>query len=154
MSLIDTINEIVEYGLKQNISSKDEVLKLKKLLTQLHLFYLNSEVGFDDLWSKLKEPPRFDYGEIKKNVNSNFPNFGFYHSVLNPIELHEDPKLSLGDAEDDLTDIVLGMLQVKWLNENSNTKYFEWHFHLIWQGHLERHFVDLLKYISDLEELD
>ena len=146
-NLKSIIYRITEFGIKPNVESENKIDVIQKLLVGLYSEYLNLETDFDD--SDFEEEPDFDYTQIKKNVESNFPEFGWYHSVWESHKIVEDADLTTGDAIDDLSDIIKDMLQIKWQFENTSQKYAEWCFKDLMRIHSEQHLVNLLKYLKD-----
>ena len=115
----------------------------------LQLKYYQHYFNFDD--EDFEEEPTFDYDSIKKNIEANFPNCGWYHSVWESHKIIPEANLATGDAIDDLTDIIKDFLEVKWCFENTTKKNAEWHFHDLMRIHSEQHLVNFLKYIKDLK---
>ena len=145
--LRNLINRITEFGTKPDVESENKTDEIQKLLVCLYAEYLSLIAYFDD--SDFEEEPDFDYTQIRKNVESNFPEFGYYHSVWDSHKIVEDADLITGDAIDDLSDIIKDMLEIKWQLENTNQKYSEWCFKDIMRIHSEQHLVNLLKYLKD-----
>lgn len=86
--------------------------------------------------------------KLKKNVESNFPEFGWCYFVWKSQKISEDADLTTGDAIDDMSDIK-DMLENKWQLENRSQKYAEWCFKGIMSMHSEQHLVNWLKYLKD-----
>ena len=147
--LKNLINRITEFGTKPNVESEYKTDEIQKLLAEIYSEYLNLNAEFDD--GDYDEEPNFEYESIKKNVVSNFPNFGWYHSVWESHKIVPDADLVTGDAIDDLTDIIKDLLEVKWCFENTTEKNAKWHFCDLMRIHSEQHLVNFLKYIKDLK---
>ena len=141
------INRITEFGINDKVKSGNKESEIQKLLVGLYSEYLNIEVEFDD--GDFEEEPIFDYDSIKKNVEANFPDFGWYHSVYESHLILPDAYLVTGDAIDDLSDIIKDMLKIKWQFKNSSEQYAKWCFKDLMQMHSEQHLVDFLKYLKD-----
>jgi len=141
------INRITEFGTKPNVESENKTDEIQILLVGLYSEYLNLKTDFDD--SDFEEEPDFDYNQIRKNVESNFPEFGWYHSVWESHKISEDADLITGIAIDDLSNIIKDMLEIKWQFENTSQKYAEWCFKDIMRIHSEQHLVNFLKYLKD-----
>lgn len=142
------INRITEFGLNDKVQSDNKKLEIQQLLVGIYSEYLNLEAEFDD--GDFDEEPSFDYDSIKKNVEANFPDFGWYHSIRESHKIIPDADLVTGDAIDDLTDIIKDLLEVKWCFENTSEKNAIWVFCDSMQIHSEQHLVDFLKYIKDM----
>lgn len=145
------INRITEFGLNDKVKSDNKELGIQQLLAGIYSEYLYLEVEFDD--EDFDEVPSFDYDSIKKNVEANFPDIGWYHSIRDSHKIMPDADLVAGDAIDDITDIIKDLLEVKWCFENTSEKNSKWHFCDIMKNHSEQHLVDFLKYIKDKKAL-
>lgn len=145
--LLKLINRITEFGLKPEIQSDNKELEIQQLLVGLYSEYLNLEAEFDE--EDFEEEPTIDYNQIKKNVQANFPDFGWYHSVWECHNVIPDAEVNTGDAIDDLTDIIKDMLAIKWRMENTSEKDSLWNFDFSMRTHSEQHLVNFLKYLKD-----
>ena len=146
-NIINLINRITEFGTNPNVESENKTDEIQKLLVGIYSEYLNLNAEFDD--ADFEEEPNFDYNSIKKNVETNFPDFGWYHSVWECHQIIPDADLVTGDAIDDITDIIKDLLEVKWCFENTSDKNAKWHFSDLMRIHSEQHLVNLLKYLKD-----
>lgn len=59
---------------------------------------------------------------------------------------------TLGDAVDDLLDIIKDLLEVKWRIENNSLDDGVWFFKFIFRSHTQQHILDLLNYIKQKKE--
>lgn len=150
-NLTNLINKLTEFGINPKVECENKILELKRLLVEIYAHYLNSDSHQFDNFTENIEVPNFDYNEIRKNVESNFPDLGWYSTTLEINETYKESNLAIGDAIDDLTDIIKDLLEVKWYFENTNSKEAIWYFELFMRGHSEQHLVDLLKYLKDRE---
>jgi Domain of unknown function (DUF5063) len=114
------------------------VHKLNFLLDQLACI-CSSIVNDLDNESSL-EAPRKDYKQLRGQIASLFPSFGYYNLPVSVTKNIAQTQLEIGDAIDDLTDIAIEIYEVAWLWKNSSHQsalaqltrtYF-----LHWQGHL------------------
>ena len=146
--LIPTINEIVKYGLQPSLTTdKDERNKLlEKSLVKIYSLYFDIEYTFDETdfanFDKQKLP------KIRQNVESNFPDFGLYKTVIDFTDLDNKVDDGIGDAIDDLTDIILDLLEIKWRVETNSLADGLWYFQLIFYSHTQQHILDLLNYMK------
>lgn len=143
------IDQITEFGINPKVEISDKTDVLKKLLVEIYSEYLNVEFEFDK--KEYEEEPEFDYAEIRKNVKSNFPNFNWYSMVLNLNEMQPNVEIGIGDALDDLTDIIKDLLAVKWKMDNTSEMDALWEFDFSMRTHSEQHLIDLLKFIKEKE---
>lgn len=146
--LISTINEIVKYGLQPNLTTdknkRDKLLE--KSLVKIYSLYFEIEYEFDKT-----DFPDFNKQElpnIRENVESNFPEFGFYKIVLDINDINNFQDIALGDAIDDLTDIINDLLEVKWRIETNSLADGLWYFQLIFYSHTQQHTLDLLNFMK------
>ncbi|TVZ10483.1 hypothetical protein JM80_3033 [Cellulophaga sp. RHA_52] len=144
--LINIINEITKYGLNPNLEHRDKEKDLEKYLVEFYAQYFNIRYVFDK-----KDYEDYEYAgqnKIRENVISNFPSFGLYHNLseLNKIENKAD--LVVGDAVDDLTDIILDLLEIKWRAETNSESDAWWYFELIFYSHTQQHLIDLLNFMK------
>lgn len=108
--LISTIDEITKYGLQTNLNVPNKDLLLEKHLITIYKLYFEVEYEADH-----HNYPNFDKSklpDIHKNVESNFADFGFYKSVVDIKDMTNFTDICLGDAVDDLHDIIVELLEV------------------------------------------
>lgn len=145
-NLISVINEIVKYGLEPHLAQTDKEASLERNLVEIYYLYLNVVYEFDDKdypdWNRENLP------NIRQNIESNFPDFGLYKTIVNFKDLENKIENSIGDAVDDLTDIILDLLEVRWRIENNSWADGLWYFKLIFYTHTQQHILDLLNYMK------
>lgn len=129
-----------------NLEHRDKEKDLEKYLVEFYAQYFNIRYVFDK-----KDYEDYEYAgqnKIRENVISNFPSFGLYHNLseLNKIENKAD--LVVGDAVDDLTDIILDLLEIKWRAETNSESDAWWYFELIFYSHTQQHLIDLLNFMK------
>ncbi len=98
-----------------------------------------------------KDFPEFDkteYSHIRQNVTSNFKDFGLYKTILNINDIDNIEDNAIGDALDDLTDIILDLLEIKWRIENNSLADGLWFFELIFYSHTQQHILYLLNFMK------
>ncbi|WP_375559599.1 hypothetical protein ACE193_17945 [Bernardetia sp. OM2101] len=153
-NLTNLINKLTEFGTSPKVEYEDKILELKILLVEIYAHFLNSDssqLEDDKKDDDEIDPPNFDYNETRKIVESNFPDLGWYSTTLEINETWKESNLAIGDAIDDLTDIINDLLEIKWRFENTTEKKALWYFELLMRIHSEQHLVDLLKYLKDRE---
>lgn len=144
--LIPTINEIVKYGLRPNLTVTDKEKLLERHLVKIYNLYFDIEYEFDE-----KEYPDFDKSklpDIRQNVRSNFKDFGFYKSILDINDIDNLKDNSISDTIDDLSDIIFDLLEIKWRTENNSLADGLWFFELIFYSHTQQHILDLLNFMK------
>ncbi len=144
--LIPTINEIVKYGLQPNLVITDKEKLMERHLVKIYNLYFDIEYKFDEAdfpdFNKSKLP------DIRKNVESNFKDYGFYKTILDINDIANLKDNAIGDAIDDLSDIISDLLEIKWRIENNSLADGLWYFQLIFYGHTQQHILDLLNFIK------
>ncbi len=149
ISLKSLIGKIIVFG-THHIQSEDNVRDLKKLLVELYSLFLQIEVGFDE--TNYEDRISYEYCDIRKQVEVNFPNLGMYWSVHDSQKIMSDADVVVGDAIDDITDIINDLLKVKWCFENTSEIDAVWHFDFLMRSHSEQHLLDLLKHFKNCSE--
>ena len=146
-NLKNLINQITEFGVNPNVAADNKTDEIQKLLVQLYSEFLNIKADFDE--KDYEEEPDFKYQVIRQNVKSNFPDLSWYSKILDSNKLDSNTNTGIGDALDDLTDIIKDLLAIKWRMETTSEKDAIWHFELSMRTHSEQHLVDFLKYLKD-----
>ena len=144
--LIPTINEIVKYGLQANLTLTEKDKLLERNLVKVYDLYFNIEYKFDEA-----DFPDFDkkqFPDIRQNVESNFKDFGLYKTVLDINDLDNLEDAAIGDAIDDLSDIIIDLLEVKWRIENNSLADGLWFFELTFYSHTQQHILGLLNFMK------
>jgi len=144
--LIPTINEIVKYGLQPNLTVTDKEELLERNLVKIYDLYFDIKYVFDET-----DFPDFDksqYTNIRQNVKSNFKDYGLYKTNLNIKDINDLKDNVIGDAIDDLTDIIFDLLEIKWRIENNSLADGLWFFKLTFFTHTQQHILDLLNYMK------
>ncbi|TCC90218.1 DUF5063 domain-containing protein [Pedobacter frigiditerrae] len=148
--LIPTINEIVKYGLLPNLTISDKEKLLERNLVKIYDLYFDIKYEFDET-----DFPDFDQSllpDIRQNISSNFKDFGFYKTILDINDVNNLTDIALGDAMDDLSDIILDLLEIKWRIENNSLADGLWYFQFIFHGHSQQHILDLLNFMKQKNE--
>ena len=145
--LIPTINEIIKYGLQANLVETDNEKLLERNLVKIYNLYFDIEFEFDK--TDFQDFDKSKLPNIRENVESNFKDFGFYKTVIDINDLDNLKENSMSDAVDDLTDIILDLLEIKWRIETNSLADGLWYFELIFYSHTQQHILDLLNFIKN-----
>lgn len=143
------INQITEFGINPKVELIDKTNVLKKLLVEIYSEFLKVTFEFDE--TDYEEEPNFDYDKIKENVKSNFPDLDWYSKVLDLNKMEPNVEIRIGDATDDLTDLIKDLLVVKWKMDNTSEMDALWEFEFSMRTHSEQHLIDLIKFIKESE---
>ena len=144
--LIPTINEIVKYGLHPNLTVSDKEKLLERHLVKIYDLYFDIDYKFDET-----DFPDFDKSQlpdIRQNVATNFKDFGFYKTILDINDIDNKKDNAIGDALDDLSDIITDLLEIKWRIENNSLADGLWFYQLTFYGHTQQHILDLLNFMK------
>lgn len=147
--LISTINEIVKFGIQPGLTIPGRDKLLEKNLIKIYNLYFDIHYEYDD-----KEYPDFDktqFPDINYNIKSNFKEFGFYKTILDFKNI-DNAEIGLGDAIDDLSDIILDLLEIKWRIENNSLNDGLWFFEIIFPFHTQQHILNLINYMKQNNE--
>ncbi len=144
--LIPTINDIVKYGLNPNWTETDNDKLLERNLVKIYDLYFDIEYNFDE--KDFPDCEKTEYSKIRQNVTSNFKDFGLYKTILNINDIDNLSENEIGDALDDLTDIIIDLLEIKRRIENNSLADGLWFFELIFQSHTQEHILNLLNFMK------
>ncbi len=121
----------------------EQVDKLNELESKLiSLLEICNQLGSKQGKDLEKE---FDYKEIRKNISESFKELNKYNDTLEVCDNVGSSEIVIGDALDDLTDIV------KDLKESltfQNEKDIESHLKLSFELHFKTHIINLLRYLN------
>lgn len=95
--------------------------------------------------------PENDYESIRKFVESRFPNWGYYNIVNDVTSNIGRTEVKIGDAIDDVTDIIDDLKKVLWSYENEDEKVALWHLHDGYKNNWRWHLRHLQFYLYCLE---
>lgn len=144
--LILIIDNISRYGLYSNITIENKEQDLERNLVYLYIKYFEIDSITDStIDSSYKKNNNVNFRE---NISSNFPEFGWYHTVVNRHQILEKANLVTGDAVDDLADIILDLLEVKWRYKHGSLEDAACFFKFIFQVHTQQHLLGLLTFLK------
>ena len=145
--LIQTINEIVKYGLQPNLVISDKEKMLEKNLLKLYLMSLDVEYEFDGTnYPEYNKPMALNINQI---ISSNFNNFGMFRVVFDVLDINDTQEYVLCDATCELGEIICDLLEIKWRIETNSLDDGLWYFSFIFASHTQRHILDLLTYLRE-----
>ena len=145
-TLIPIINEIVKFGLEPNLAVPNKEQLLERNLVTIYQLYFDIAYTFDE--TQYADFDKTLLPDIRGNVASNFSDFGLYKKVDEISAIDKVDALLIGDAVDDLCDIITDLLEVRWRIENNSLDDGLWFFELIFRTHTQQHLLDLLNYLK------
>ncbi|MFZ5677252.1 MAG: hypothetical protein ACOZAM_30180 [Pseudomonadota bacterium] len=101
------------------------------------------------------EPPRLDYAQTYDSIRQRYPFLGRYWLALHPV-LQEgtEGELAVGDAIDDLADILSELKDVRWLHERAGRKEALGALRERYDMHLWMHIHSLRQYLEEVKRDD
>jgi hypothetical protein len=144
--LIPTINEIIKYGLEPNLTVDDKEKLLERNLVKIYDLYFDIKYDFDK--TNFQDFDKSQLSNIRQNVESNFKDYGLYKTILDINDIDNLKDNTIGDAIDDLTDIIIDLLEIKWRIETNSLEDGLWYFELTFYSHTQQHILDLLNYMK------
>ena len=115
--------------------------ELSKALDRLAMAYHDAPGG--EAAETEDEPPKADYTQIYQALGQRFPDLGLYGST-DPLALDGD--LTIGDAIDDLADIVVDLREVVWRFDVLGAQDAYWYLNLM-HFHWGAHLRELARYL-------
>ena len=144
------------YLLAAEISGADRTpADVKRLIRCLDaLAYAVHFVDAEDISSDL-EPPRLDYAQTYDAIRQRFPFLGKYWLALHPV-LQDgiEGELAVGDAIDDLADILIELKDVRWLHERADRTTALGALRQRYDSHLWMHIHSLRQYLEEVKRDD
>lgn len=117
---------------------------LDQLLHSAHFVSFN----FDE--TEHPDPPSIAYSDLRKQIEAAFPSLGFYNTAADVSDNIGETTIAIGDAVDDLTDIVKDLKGIEWRSKHTSSSDALFYFQLGYRAHWGRHARDLSLYIHDL----
>jgi hypothetical protein len=97
------------------------------------------------------EPPKLDYRTVRDVIGRRYPTLGYYWTALHPIMKDgTEGELAVGDAIDDLADILIGLREVQWFNRNADRKNALAAMRFRYESHLWMHIHPLRQYLEEM----
>lgn len=98
-----------------------------------------------------EEVPENDYPAIRKAAEAAFPDWGFYNVAGEITQNVGNCEVLVGDAIDDITDIINDLKMVYWSYLNESEEMATWHLLDSYNNHWRAHMRSLQFYVHCLE---
>lgn len=146
MNIWQTIKELIDLLMEKQTSSNEyEFLSLlDKLAFQISE---TTPIAPPDG----EEIPENDYPAIRKAAEVAFPNWGFYNVAGEITQNIGECEIHVGDAIDDVTDIINDLKMVYWSYQNEPEEMAIWHLLDSFNNHWRAHMRSLQFYVHCLE---
>jgi len=146
MDIEETVKEFLAFVLEEETALED----LGKLIATLDkLAYSVNYVNYEFDETEYPEAPVKNYQLIREKVQKRFPNLGFYNIPQDVSENLEKSEIIVGDAIDDISDIVGDLSEVMWCFKNMSKNDALWYFQNSFRSHWGRHLRELQLYLHD-----
>ncbi len=146
MTIKTTINNFIQYVLGSNQAEQD----LSVLITHLDkLALLAGQVTYQFDETDYPESPDNNYAQMRTIVESRFPTLGFYNTCEDVSEKIGETSILVGDAIDDIVDILGDLKEVSWCFDNTSENDALWHFENSYRSHWGWHLRELQGYLHD-----
>lgn len=146
MDIEQTIKESLEFFLRED-APVDDLGELMAVLDKLA--YLVNCVNYEFDETEYPEAPESNYHLFRDKVKKRFPILGFYNIPKDVSGEVEKSELLVGDAIDDISDIVCDLSEILWCFENTSKNDALWHYQNSFRSHWGRHLRELQLYLHD-----
>ena len=144
MNIKQSIQKFVNFCLNDPLT-ETTLENLLKNLDFLVIVVHDLEYEFDV--NDYPENPNIKYEYIATIINNRFPNLGYYNSVLDISEKLTETEVAIGDATDDLTDIIIDLKNVLWCYKHTSEADALWHLQHSYESHWGTHARNLQLYL-------
>lgn len=144
-TLITRLNDIVQYGLFPDLNNAEPERHLERALVKLYDLCLN--LSNEVVAADYPEVDRSLFPDVRVNVTSNFKKFGYYKTFLHISDVYTFDDHALGDAIDDVADIIGDLLEVRWRIEHVGLDNGLWFLHFTFHTHMQQHILGVLTYM-------
>ena len=125
--------------------SDDTISSLIQSLDKLTYYVHEAKFEFDE--REYEDAPESNYIELRNIIGRKFPELGYYYTSDFEEPSEKNGEVSLGDAIDDIVDIVADLKEVKWYFEHTSRNNAVWHFVSGFHGHWGGHVRELQTYL-------
>ena len=141
MTTNELVQEFVEFV---KTSDSEDLERLSMWLDRLSAHYEGISFSYDD--RDYPDCPDQDYQSLRNLVSTKFPSLGYYY-VTTPVEPPGEAEVTIGDAIDDLADILRDLIDVQWYFEHTSVANALWHYEQNYKFHWSRHLRNLQSYL-------
>lgn len=140
MNIEQPINRFVNFCLVEN----EKVTDHGQLMDELDLVVASTQFGeFASDDKDYSEPPKSDYVVLRSTISVRFPELGFYYTADHKSHAMDSAEVIVGDAVDDLVDIVGDLQKVQWYLKYTSLSNALWYFQFSFRSHWGLHAREL-----------
>ena len=140
MNITQSINRFIRFCTENEgrLPDHGELLaELDLLLVSAHI----EEFEYDN--NDYPDPPEMDLAALREKICIQFPQLGFYCTADGEPESIDKAQVVVGDAIDDLVDIIYELKDVQWYLENTSLNNALWNFQFSYRSHWGLHAREL-----------
>ena len=145
MNVWQTIKNIIDLVMESRADSEREFMSLLDRLA----WQISETPSTDPPIGE--EVPENDYAAIRKAAEKTFPNWGYYNVADEITQNIGRCEIHVGDAIDDVTDIVNDLKMIYWSYVNESEEMAVWHLLDSYKYHWREHMRSLQFYVHCLE---
>lgn len=150
--------EAVDLLVEEISGARGTAAEISRLIRAIDtLVYSLHFIGPDipDIVEAELEPPRLDYRHAYEAIALRYPALGRYWLALHPVmQEGTEGEVAVGDAIDDLADILLELSEVRWLKQRNDRKVALAALRAKYDMHLWMHFHSLRQYLEEVKRDD
>ena len=139
------ILEFIDFFEKRQNLRESDAEHLSLVLDRIALASHFSECTFDT--KNYPDPPENETKNFRDLIEKKFPTYGYYNIPEKIVNEIADSKILVGDAIDDICDILKDMRDIAWRWENNSEEDALWHFNFGYSSHWGEHLRCLQLYI-------
>lgn len=144
-SAIEAFVELVE---SITVTPDNKLAQLPGALDSLAIAVREMTFEFDE--TDYPDAPAQDYQATYDMVGRHFPTLGYYNSPISITTEIGESKMGVGDAIDDIVDILLDLKGVLWRLKNTSVNDALWEMNLLYRSHFGLHLRSLQLYLHVL----
>jgi hypothetical protein len=142
---IDEFLHVVESPL---LTPQERLEQLPGALDTLALAMRDMALVFDE--KDYPDAPSGDYQSTYRLVGQHFPTLGYYNTPISITTEVGDSRMGIGDAIDDIVDILLDLKKALWRFKNTSVNDALWELNLLYRSHWGTHLRSLQLYLHVL----
>lgn len=147
-SLHKTVTDFLAFLHDEEVNYDNHLIKLNVFLDEISLTYHSiPSVSVE----KFIDTQKLEYEDIRRLVIKHFPELGLYNLPQEITQHIGQTNLVIGDAVDDVTDILCDLSEISWCFENADENDALWHFRSGYEHHWGKHLKQLQLYLHSLQ---
>ena len=141
------LSQITTFGTTLCPNHSKNIILLKQLLVRMYFEYLKIKDNHYAPSNSIKV--MLECSTTRDLVEKNFPDLFWYDSLFDSHKILEEKPFTLGEAINDICDIIIDMTTVKYLFDEGKENDALWLFQRSMKYHSEQESVDLLEILRN-----